>query len=203
MFKRYWLFWGVTQCKLVVNVKAYETGYIIWTAAEALNLKVIFEFRKQQKMYRCICKIVALQSTKQNPCSIDCLEAWERQPPGPIRACPGANLSYLSAPCIRCYFVDLIFCRVQKMRLLFMEFSKTFSYFVLLFSSYSLRYLQSDKLNLCLSLIVWNTVSDIRITSSKYINLYRIGALYSSVKYRQATRCKVQGKSKLLLISTE
>jgi hypothetical protein len=40
--KRYWLFWGVTQCKLVVNVTAFETGYIICIAAEALNRKVIF-----------------------------------------------------------------------------------------------------------------------------------------------------------------
>jgi hypothetical protein len=98
MFKRYWLFWGVTQCKLVVNVTSHKTGYIICTAVETLNLKIIFNFRKQRRMYRCIRKIVDLQSVKKWPYFIDCLEAWEPQTPGTIRACPGAKLSYLSAP---------------------------------------------------------------------------------------------------------
>jgi len=98
----------------MVNVTSYKTGYVICTAAEALTLTILFKFRKQRRTYRCIRKIVDLQSAKKCPYFIDGLEAWEPQTPGAISACPGANLSYLSAPCFLCYFVALIFWKEHK-----------------------------------------------------------------------------------------
>jgi len=57
MFKRYWLFWGVTQCKLEVNVTAYETGYIICTAAETLNPNLYLSFENNG-----VCTVVFVKS---------------------------------------------------------------------------------------------------------------------------------------------